>query len=237
MHMKPFAVGEAIRFGWETFKKRPWFFIWTMFVFNLLSNFNFNTQSEDAAFPDLSPWMIVLMVIAGIVLTVVAVLANMARNRFLLKAQREPEAVGFQESWKLEKFWRFLFAGLLKGGVIGIPALVLFAIAYFTYPNMLLLVPCVALGFAWIVFTSIRLMFVELIVMDTDMTAVQSLRESERITRGEFWHLVVFGLALGGVMILGLLALVVGLLVAVPVTSLAFVHVYRALKAAPQMQA
>ena len=25
--MQALSVGESIRFGWETFKKRPWFFI------------------------------------------------------------------------------------------------------------------------------------------------------------------------------------------------------------------
>lgn len=235
--MQTFTVGEAIRFGWETFKKRPWFFIWTMFVFNLLSNFNFNWQNEDGAAPELTGWAIALLVLLGIALTVVAIFANMARNRFLLKAEAAPESVGFKESWKMEKFWRFLWAGILKGGVIGVPALALFAVAYFTYPNMLLVVVCAALGIAWVAYTSVRLMFVELVVMDTDMTGLQSLRESERLTRNEFWHLVLFGLALGGVMILGLLALVVGLLVAVPVASLAYVRVYRALQRFQQVNA
>lgn len=237
MHMNTFTVGEAIRFGWATFKKRPWFFIWTMFVFSLLSNFNYNTSSEDGATSEISGGVIALMIAAGIVLTIIAILANMARNRFLLKAHDTPETVGFRESWKLEKFWRFLFAGILKGAIIGLPGLVLFGIAYLMYPNMPVVIICGALGFAWIAFMSVRLMFVELILMDTDLTAVQSLRESERITRGEFWRLVLLGLAFGGVIILGILALVVGILVAIPVTMLAYVHVYRALQSAKRIAA
>jgi uncharacterized membrane protein len=55
------------------------------------------------------------------------------------------------------------------------------------------------------------------------------MKESKRITYGYKWPLLGFALVLALINLLGLLALVVGLLVSIPVTTLAFVHAYRAL--------
>jgi len=53
--------------------------------------------------------------------------------------------------------------------------------------------------------------------------------ESNRITRGHKWQLFGFVLLLLLINLLGLLALVVGILVSIPVSTLAFVHAYRVL--------
>lgn len=55
---------------------------------------------------------------------------------------------------------------------------------------------------------------------------IESLRASAKLTRGIKWRLVLFGLAVLALNLLGLLALVVGLLVSVPVSMFAFTHVY-----------
>jgi uncharacterized membrane protein len=60
---------------------------------------------------------------------------------------------------------------------------------------------------------------------------IESLGKSKKLTQGVKWHLVLFALALAALNVLGFLALVVGLLVTVPVSLLAFVHVYLKLKA------
>ena len=73
-------------------------------------------------------------------------------------------------------------------------------------------------------------MFVELIVMDKQAMSMQALKESSEMTKGKFGKLLILMLALGGVCLLGLLALVVGLLVAIPVVSFAFAHAYRSLQ-------
>jgi uncharacterized membrane protein len=55
------------------------------------------------------------------------------------------------------------------------------------------------------------------------------LKESWRITNGNKWQLFLFGLVLIGLNLVGLLALVVGLLVTAPITWLAATHAYRTL--------
>jgi uncharacterized membrane protein len=61
------------------------------------------------------------------------------------------------------------------------------------------------------------------------------MKESSRITRGHKWPLFVFLLLLVLVNLAGLLALVVGLLVSMPVSMLAFVHAYRTLAGKAEM--
>jgi uncharacterized membrane protein len=64
------------------------------------------------------------------------------------------------------------------------------------------------------------------------------MKESHRITRGHKWNLLGLLLMFFLVNLLGVLAFVVGLLVTVPVTVLAFAHAYRVLAggAAPRPQ-
>ena len=59
------------------------------------------------------------------------------------------------------------------------------------------------------------------------------MSESHRLTRGHKWQLFGFVLLLLLINLLGLLALVVGLLVSIPVSTLAFVHAYRVLGGKP----
>ena len=67
------------------------------------------------------------------------------------------------------------------------------------------------------------------LVIDKNLSPVEAMKESRRITNGHKWDLVVLSLLLLLVNILGLLALVVGLLVSLPVSSLAVAHAYRTL--------
>jgi len=74
-------------------------------------------------------------------------------------------------------------------------------------------------------------MFVMFIVIDRGLGPVEAMKESARLTRGYKWQLLGFVLVLALINFVGALALLVGLFVTIPVTSLAFVQAYRALSA------
>ena len=59
---------------------------------------------------------------------------------------------------------------------------------------------------------------------------MESLRESAKLTYGVKWHLVGFMFVSMGVYLLGIAALLIGLLVAVPVIMFAYAHIYTVLK-------
>jgi hypothetical protein len=82
---------------------------------------------------------------------------------------------------------------------------------------------CAAFYFA------IRYSMARLVVID-GAGALESLSKSTALTSGVKWRIALFMLAILGLNILGLLALLVGLLVTIPVSFLAFAHVYLWLK-------
>lgn len=88
----------------------------------------------------------------------------------------------------------------------------------------------VAVALAYTAYLSLRFSMAKLVVLERG-EIVESLRQSTTLTHGVKWRLVLLVLALAGLNILGLLALVVGLLVTVPMSMFAFAHVYLKLKA------
>lgn len=79
--------------------------------------------------------------------------------------------------------------------------------------------------------------FATFLAVDGKLDPIAALRESARLTRGVKGRLFQFGLLMLGVNILGALALGVGLLVTVPTTMIAAVHVLRRLQTRSQLPA
>jgi uncharacterized membrane protein len=86
-----------------------------------------------------------------------------------------------------------------------------------------------AIAIAGVIFTvylSLKFMFVQYALVDKNSGIIESLKLSSQITRGVKWQLVLFGFISLGIMILGVLALVVGLFVAIPITMIATAAIY-----------
>ena len=76
---------------------------------------------------------------------------------------------------------------------------------------------------------AIRLQFYMYLVVDRGLGPINAIKGSWNITRGVGLSLFVFGILLGLVYVAGLLALVVGLLAAIPIVLMAHIYVYRKL--------
>jgi len=79
------------------------------------------------------------------------------------------------------------------------------------------------------IYFALRYMFVRFAVLE-GAGIKGSLSQSAKMTQGIKWKLLGFMLVLGLVNILGFLALIIGLLVTIPVTLIAYAHVYTVLK-------
>lgn len=203
--MNTFSPGAMIRFGWETFKKRPWFFIGVFLVVSILtssSSFKISENTQHA------PGTIALFVVAGIAMAAIQVLAKMGSTQLVLKAQENTELLTFGDLWAPHPFWKYIGASILVGIIVIIGFI-------------LLIVP----GIIW----ALRYMFVPYLVMERKLKPFEALKESARITYGHKWQLLgLIGLIVL-VNILGALCLLVGLLVSGPVSALAIGHAYRTL--------
>ncbi len=86
---------------------------------------------------------------------------------------------------------------------------------------ILLIVPGIIIGS--------RLFFAVYFVVDKNLSFEDSIKASWKLTEGKVMKLIFFQLVLIALNILGVIALGVGLLIAIPVTSIASVYVYKEL--------
>jgi len=103
-------------------------------------------------------------------------------------------------------FWRYLGVSILT------PLVVLGGL-------ILLIIP----GIIW----AVRFSFAPVIVIDTKMGPINSMKESYAITKGNFWKLLLFWIVLGLLNLAGLILIGVGLLASIPVSTLAYIYIYR----------
>jgi uncharacterized membrane protein len=201
-----FSTGSALRFGWETFKKRPWFFVGSTVVILLASGLidAFSSALNTAVGGTAEqPSIIVTVVNLGL-----GTLLGMGATAFYLAAHDTPDTVDLSALWHPQPFWKYLGASILYGLTL-VAGLIL------------LIVPGIIFA--------LMFMFTTFIVIDRDLGPVEAMKESNRITHGHKWSLLGFTLVLVLINLLGVIALVVGLLVSIPVSSLAVTHAYRVL--------
>jgi uncharacterized membrane protein len=132
----------------------------------------------------------------------------MGATAFYLNAHDHPETAGYSSLWHPRPFWSYLIANLAVGILIAIGL-------------VLLIVPGII--------ALLMFMFTSFIVIDREKGPIESMAISKLITKGKRWPLLGFVLLLFLINIAGMLALIVGLLVTIPVSTLAFTHAYRGL--------
>lgn len=93
---------------------------------------------------------------------------------------------------------------------------------------------CLLLFLIPMIYFKIRWMFFPYYIVDKNAGIIDSLRLSWNATKGNFWHLFLLGLTFIGLAIVGLLALVLGIFVAIPVIAMATALVYLQLDKAIQ---
>lgn len=201
-----FSVSECIHFGWESFKSRAWFLIGATLLYAVLTWLVSAIGGGIAQVLSSSPEDLTGGGISFLVTFPLGVLLAMGFTMFWLKVHDNLSTASFNALWSPHPFWKFLGARILSSIAILIGLI-------------LLVVPGIILMLAFLP--------VPYLVMERKLGPVEVLKESMRITKGHKWQLALLALALFGLNLLGLLALVVGLLVTMPVSVLAMVHAYR----------
>lgn len=196
-------VRSCIRYGWETFKKRPWFLIGAGLLIALV---NIIISGPD----DPQAWSLVTVAL-GILSYLVSTFVQLGATNLSLRAHDAVETASFKDLWRPGDYLRYL------GTVVISTVLVVAGFILLIVPGIV-----IALG----------IMLAQYLVVDKGMRPIAAIKESWRLTKGNKWRLFLLMLALLGLNILGLLALVVGLLVTLPVSVIALVHAYRTLEGA-----
>jgi hypothetical protein len=126
------------------------------------------------------------------------------------------ETIVFDDLFTLDNRWiSFAFMGLIKG------ILIFLGFVCFILPG---------------IYLAVRWMFAEFYVINEGMRPMEALRASSALTKGHWWHLFGFSLVVILLLILGLFALIVGVIVVSVVVFIATFKIYEDLKAAPASQ-
>lgn len=200
--METFHIGEALSYGWEKFKTH-FLFLWMMLGATLGVSFVFNLLQKGAGEETL------LGSLLGLVAIVVGFIVQLGLIRMYLdlaEGTKDKVAVLFSQHRLL---WRYFGAALLFG------LMVVFGLILFIIPG---------------VYFALKYQFYSYLIVDKNLGVIEALKKSARMTDGIKWKLFGFSLVLCGLNFLGLIALVFGLLVTVPMSIMAYVYVYRTLR-------
>jgi uncharacterized membrane protein len=199
--VKSFSIGEAIAFGWESWKQNLalWLGVGIVyFLVELATDLLTQAAGEGSRRGDLAA-------IIGLLLSTFFTLGLTRLTLRFVHGERGP----FSDLYTAYPLYpKFLVTSVMVGILVGIG-------------SFLLIVPGIILA--------VILAFAPYVVVDQGMGPFESLSRSADVTRGARWKVFAFGLARLGLNLLGLIALVVGLLVTYPITMLAAAYVYRRL--------
>lgn len=147
--------------------------------------------------------------VTTIIIVLLGTFVGMGTVAFALKAFEDPMKADIKDLWHPQHYVNYLFATMIVG--ICVAAGLVF-----------LIVPGVIVG--------IMFSMAKFLVIDRNLTALDAVKESMRITEGSRLELFILMLGVIAINILGAIALFFGLLVSLPVSTLALVSAYRTLE-------
>ncbi|MFH1692118.1 MAG: DUF975 family protein [Candidatus Omnitrophota bacterium] len=204
-----FSKPQALRFGWDIWKKNIGFFMAVLFISFLV---RLAPAFLAAIFKDEAPFVSAL---ANIFYSLIGIIISIGFIKIALSfcKGKQPEIADLFRGYRF--FFIFLFGSILYGLI-------------FLGGVVLLVVPAIIWG--------IQFQFFTYFIIDQKAGPIEALKRSSRITRGVKFELFIFNMMVLGINLLGLLAFGVGVLVSAPVTMLATAFVYRKLLEAERHQ-
>src|SRR3989344_8672258 len=106
--MQSISISETIRFGWETFKKRPWLFIGALLIMSIANAIIGQVAKAVGADP--------AGVLAGFAINFAGnTLVGMGTVAFYLKAHDATDSVSLNDLWHPRPFLKYLGTIILYG--------------------------------------------------------------------------------------------------------------------------
>lgn len=204
MENNGFPFAAAVKFGWQKIKENFWPLIAVTLIW-IVVNAVFNSSAEK--FEKSMPAVYFAIKLCE---SLISMLITLGMIRIGLKIYAgEKFEIAEMFYCRGEQFLNYLVATILY------LLAVLAGLILLIVPGIILIIRMGLYGY---------------LIVDKKMGIIDSLKESMRLTKGNAFNLFLFWFVLVGILILGFLAIIVGLLVAIPVTLLAYVFVYRYLE-------
>jgi uncharacterized membrane protein len=197
-----FSKKEALRFGFNLVKKNILYFIGLYVIYLFISLFSSSLSKAVSPQRELLVYLLFY---------VVSFIINLVIGMGILKIGLE-FIDGRKPSFKTLFYYKPIvkyFVGTLLQEIIVIVGFIL------------LIIPGV-------IFAT-RLQYTSYLIVDKDLGPLEAIKKSWAITKGNTWNLFFFGILLVLINLLGLICLIVGLFITVPLSLLATTFVYRKL--------
>ena len=193
-----FVISDSFKQAWATFKK-DWIVVYAVQLLPMALAIVYSMMVERMDQES------VLAIVLGITYLIVQIFISMGVIKAYLNVTRGKKVTMETFTSVFPKILNFFAAQLL---------MMLIVLGGF----ILLIIP----GF----YFSLKYMFAPYLVIDKNMGPIEALKASGKITHGIKWDLVGFMAASAVLMYAGLLALIVGIVVTIPVATLAYVVLY-----------
>lgn len=199
MHVNKFSKGEAIKYGWNTMKQWFWPFAGIVLIQTLVSWLPQLVIDETAD-------IFAAYILFSVIIFILETLISMGITKIALGVidNQEFKFADLFSAYPL--FFKYLLGGILYGLIV-------------CAGLILLVIP----GIIW----GIRFRFYFYLIIDKNLGPIEALKTSWKITKGSAWNLFLFELLLVGIIIIGFLALFVGIFAAIPTMWLALAFAYR----------
>ncbi len=229
------TISSILERSWETYKKHWKLLIPATVITIVLAVLNQTVQKIETR-----PIIAIIVTIIAILITIGITLGWAQMVLRLLRTKKS--------SWKDFKtslrIWKHFVVAQIIYNVFKIPVLILcspllgyiVAMMYdgraiFSDRGFMAVALMFAIGVIFMVWLSIRYMFLSFVAVDhAGMTGWALLKKSAAMTKNNEWQLLKFSITLALINIIGLICLVVGLLVSIPLTKLAKADLYESLK-------
>ncbi len=208
--MKTFSIREVFQFGWVTFKKHPWIYIGISLISVVVNSLG------DLRF-------------IGPIFYIVSIGLTMGYMKIGLNAVDgiKPSFGVFFSEWS--KFGRFIGVMILFLLMLIIPALVIiFAFRELNIaPNSVSEIIFLTLMTFAILAIVVRYYFSTYLIIDRNVKILESLKMSRDMTKGHRLKILLFMLGCIMLILIGVAALIVGLLISVAIMQISMAYIYR----------
>ena len=211
------SYSQVLRFGWEKLKAH-----WKLLALYMLILILFNAITGYVA-SGLENVSSALALVFNILITIVGLFVGIAQIKLVLRIVDGKATPDLKQELAV-------FKGFLMTSVQQIVPYLLGSIAY----SLLVILGFILLIVPGIVFL-IKYQFVTYLIVDKHMGVKEAFRVSGEMTQGKKMWMLGYSLVSLGVILLGLLALVVGVVVAAGVVMLGSMYIYRQLSASAQV--
>ncbi len=236
--MSKFSPTEAISFGWDLFKKNVPFMLGIagilvvmQLIFYVLAKMivptppSLNNYSTTMDYSNLGSYFAGSSLLS-FVFDVISFLVTLGIVKAIINLVDSGKG-NLNDVLLPFKHPKILFNYILAGIVLFVALVV--ALIPITIVGILTIGIGFLIGIPLLIWVGIRIGFFIYFIIDKEAGPIESLKQSWAATKGNVVNLILFYLLSTGVIVLGAIALVVGLLVAIPVVMVAQAYVYRRL--------